>query len=168
METRLQERFKKFEDEQRTKFQKLEKSMNQTISTLLTSATDNFQNSLQNQLNNMSQSMQQMQTTLLAQFQAIQQGKLSDTYNIEPVNMEAETMPPNEKLQHFSSQSSSAHPITQMMMDPSPLETTLASAHSMQNLPLLNSKNSQISNRNTSFYHSQDATAHSSQGGMTP
>ena len=140
--------------------------MNQTISSLLTSATDNFQNSLQNQLNHMSQSMQQMQSTLLAQFQAIQQGKPLDTYHIVPVNMEEETMPTNEKLKHLSSQSSSAHPLTQMMTDPSKLETTLTPDRNMPHLPLLNSKTTHLSNRNTGLYHSQDTTAHSSQGGM--
>ena len=149
------------------KFSKLEKSLNQTISSLLTSATENFQNSLQTQLSNMSQSMQQMQSTLLAQFQALQSSTNMDSYPMETVNTTDEPTTSdigNTKIANYSFPSSPLQTATNMLI-PTRHEQKYASNASPPSPH--NHTLSQNSHRNDGFYLSQGTTAPSSQGGMT-
>ena len=76
-------KFQQYEADQKEKFKELELSLNKTIETILTNATDTFQASLQHQLDNMTKSMKTMQQTLLEQFRM----NLPDSHIKEPQNI---------------------------------------------------------------------------------
>ena len=109
-----------------------------------------------------------MQSTLLAQFQALQSSTNMDTYPVETVHMTEETTTSdisNTKIANFTSPSSPLQTATKNLMVTTRHESKYASndfqtSHQYHTL-------SQNSHRNDGFYLSQGTTAPSSQGGMT-
>ena len=71
MENNLNERFRKFENEQKEKLLQFEAKLNKTIDSLLSSAGEKFQQSIQPQLEMMTNNMLQMQNKVMSHLHSL-------------------------------------------------------------------------------------------------